>query len=107
MVYGATCVTSMIIDGNIMVSKARDNRSIVSRRRRTDHGESKAHTCDHKFGRDDKLLHIKNISGCAYCIGGVWKSHGALGDSKALGDVDFKRSVSSKPFTKITEIKSN
>lgn len=96
---GNTCVTTLIIYGNLVVSNFGDSRAVISRRSRDGDscaGEAEALTCDHKPGREDEREHIEKLGGSVTDYYGI--SHfGSITVSRVIGNGYMKKLVSSEP----------
>jgi len=101
---GSTCVTALIIDGNLVVSNAGDSRAVISRRTRDgDCSEAEALTCDHKPGREDERKRIEKLGGSVTDYSRISRV-GPLAVSRAIGDGFMKKLMSAEPETTIIEI---
>ncbi|KAL2549734.1 putative protein phosphatase 2C 2 [Forsythia ovata] len=97
---GTCCVTALIHEGNLVVSNAGDCRAVMSRG-----GDAEALTIDHRPSREDERERIESLGGYVDCCHGVWRVHGSLAVSRAIGDCHLKQWVISEPVTKILKIK--
>ncbi|XP_051121378.1 probable protein phosphatase 2C 30 [Andrographis paniculata] len=97
---GACCVTALIHKGDLLVSNAGDCRAVMSRG-----GAAEALTVDHRPSRVDERQRIEALGGYVdSCSGGVWRVHGSLAVSRALGDSHLKKWVIAEPETRLIKI---
>ncbi|GKU92141.1 hypothetical protein SLEP1_g5908 [Rubroshorea leprosula] len=97
---GTCCVTALIQRGDLVVSNAGDCRAVMSRG-----GVADAVTSDHQPSRQDERDRIEALGGYVDCCRGVWRVHGSLAVSRAIGDQFLKRWVIAEPETKVLKIK--
>ncbi|XP_022887147.1 probable protein phosphatase 2C 25 [Olea europaea var. sylvestris] len=96
---GTCCVTALIHRGNLVVSNAGDCRAVMSRV-----GEAQALTIDHRPCREDERERIESLGGYVDYCHGVWRVHGSLAVSRAIGDRHLKQWVTAEPVTKVVKI---
>jgi len=104
---GSTCVTALIIDGNLVVSNVGDSRAVICIKSSDgDGGEAQELTRDHKPDREDERKRIEELGGSVTDCRGVWRV-GTMAVSRAIGDRSMKTFLSAEPETKVIEIKSD
>ncbi|KAK8683637.1 hypothetical protein V6N13_039691 [Hibiscus sabdariffa] len=96
---GTCCVTALIRNRNLLVSNAGDCRAVLSRG-----GTAEALTSDHRPSREDERNRIHSLGGYVDLCRGVWRVHGSLAVSRAIGDHHLKPWVIAEPETKIVSI---
>ncbi|KAK4480699.1 hypothetical protein RD792_013781, partial [Penstemon davidsonii] len=96
---GTCCVTVLIHKGHIFVSNVGDCRAVMSQG-----GIEEALTLDHKPSLKDEKDRIKSLGGYVDCCHGVWRVHGSLAVSRAIGDRHLKQWVIAEPTTKVLKI---
>ncbi|PIM99224.1 Serine/threonine protein phosphatase [Handroanthus impetiginosus] len=96
---GTCCVTALIHKGDLVVSNAGDCRAVLSRG-----GIAEALTVDHRPSLDEERERIESLGGYVDCCRGVWRVHGSLAVSRAIGDRHLKQWVIAEPETKVFEI---
>ncbi|KAL2541768.1 putative protein phosphatase 2C 25 [Abeliophyllum distichum] len=96
---GTCCVTALIHEGSLIVSNAGDCRAVMSKR-----GVAKALTVDHRPSQKDERKRIENLGGYVDCCHGVWRVHGSLAVSRAIGDGHLKEWVTAEPTTEVFRI---
>lgn len=126
---GTCCVTALVHEGNLVVSNAGDCRAVMSRQ-----GVAKALTIDHRPSQKDERNRIENLvrilvfivfqsnslspieikieiiscfllqGGYVDCCHGVWRVHGSLAVSRAIGDSHLKEWVIAEPTTEVFRI---
>ncbi|KAK6122026.1 hypothetical protein DH2020_044233 [Rehmannia glutinosa] len=96
---GTCCVTALIHKGDLVVSNAGDCRAVMCRG-----GIAEALTVDHRPSRDDERERIESLGGYVDCTRGVWRVHGSLAVSRAIGDRHLKKWVIAEPDTKVIKI---
>ncbi|CAI9774914.1 unnamed protein product [Fraxinus pennsylvanica] len=96
---GTCCVTALVHEGNLVVSNAGDCRAVMSRQ-----GVAKALTVDHRPSQKDERNRIENLGGYVDCCHGVWRVHGSLAVSRAIGDGHLKEWVIAEPTTEVLRI---
>ncbi|KAK4385327.1 putative protein phosphatase 2C 25 [Sesamum angolense] len=96
---GTCCVTALIHKGDLVVSNAGDCRAVMSRG-----GVAEPLTVDHRPSLDDERERIESLGGYVDCCRGVWRVHGSLAVSRAIGDRHLKEWVIAEPATKVFKI---
>ncbi|KAL3650285.1 hypothetical protein CASFOL_006688 [Castilleja foliolosa] len=96
---GACCVSALIHKGNLVVSNAGDCRAVMSRG-----GVAEALTIDHRPSLVEEKERIESLGGYVDCTRGVWRVHGSLAVSRAIGDRHLKKWVIAEPATRVTKI---
>ncbi|KAL0402927.1 UNVERIFIED_CONTAM: putative protein phosphatase 2C 25 [Sesamum radiatum] len=96
---GTCCVTALIHKGDLVVSNAGDCRAVMCRG-----GVAEALTVDHRPSLNDERERIENLGGYVDCCRGVWRVHGSLAVSRAIGDRHLKQWVIAEPATKVLKI---
>ncbi|KAK6932996.1 PPM-type phosphatase-like domain, partial [Dillenia turbinata] len=99
---GTCCVTALIYKGNLVVSNAGDCRAVMCRG-----GVAEALTTDHRPSRKDERSRIESLGGYVDCCNWVWRIHGSLAVSRAIGDRHLKQWVIAEPETKILRIQQD
>ncbi|XP_068660856.1 probable protein phosphatase 2C 74 [Aristolochia californica] len=89
---GACAATLLIKGGEVMVANAGDCRVVLSRK-----GVAYALTTDHRPDREDERIRIENSGGYVNSHNGVWRVHGSLAISRAIGDSHMKDWIISEP----------
>ncbi|KAG9444399.1 hypothetical protein H6P81_015739 [Aristolochia fimbriata] len=89
---GACAATVLIKDGELVVSNVGDCRVVLSRKR-----VAHALTSDHRPDREDERVRIENSGGYVNNQNGVWRVHGTLAISRAIGDSHMKDWIISEP----------
>ncbi|KAI3470898.1 hypothetical protein Pfo_027561 [Paulownia fortunei] len=97
---GTCCVTALIHKGDLVVSNAGDCRAVMCRG-----GVAEALTVDHKPSLDDERERIESLGGYVDCCHGVWRVHGSLAVSRAIGDRHLKKWVTAEPATRVFKIR--
>lgn len=97
---GSCCVTALVHKGDLVVSNAGDCRAVMSRG-----GVAEALTVDHRPSLDEERERIESLGGYVDCCHGVWRVHGSLAVSRAIGDRHLKQWVVAEPATKIFKIR--
>jgi protein phosphatase 1L len=97
---GTCCVTAFIHQGDLVVSNAGDCRAVLCQG-----GDAEALTVDHRPSLDDERERIESLGGYVDCYHGVWRVHGSLAISRAIGDGHLKKWVIAEPATKVFKIK--
>ncbi|GFP97662.1 probable protein phosphatase 2c 25 [Phtheirospermum japonicum] len=96
---GACCVSALIHKGDLVVSNAGDCRAVMSRG-----GVAEALTVDHRPSLDGEKERIERLGGYVDCTRGVWRVHGSLAVSRAIGDRHLKKWVIAEPATRVIKI---
>lgn len=99
---GTCCVTTLIEQGDIVVSNLGDCRAVLCRG-----GVAEALTIDHKAGREDERNRIEEKGGYVDIHHGVWRIQGTLSVSRSIGDKHLKDWVSADPDTKVLPLTSD
>ncbi|WJX37245.1 protein-serine/threonine phosphatase [Trifolium repens] len=99
---GSCCVTTLIKNGNLIVSNAGDCRAVIS-----SGGVAEALTSDHKPSRIDEKERIETQGGYVDMCRGVWRIQGSLAVSRSIGDRHMKQYVIAEPETKVVRIESH
>ncbi|KAJ6348742.1 hypothetical protein OIU77_006338 [Salix suchowensis] len=89
---GACAATVLLKDGELHVANAGDCRVVLSR-----NGVADVLTNDHRVNREDERLRIENSGGFLHCRNGIWRVHGSLAVSRAIGDLHLKQWIISDP----------
>ncbi|KAL6581234.1 hypothetical protein OROMI_007157 [Orobanche minor] len=97
---GTCCVTALIHKGDLVVSNAGDCRAVMCRG-----GVAEALTVDHRPSLHDEKERIESLGGYVDCTRGVWRVHGSLAVSRAIGDRHLKKWVIAEPETRVIKIK--
>ncbi|KAJ6762177.1 PROTEIN PHOSPHATASE 2C [Salix koriyanagi] len=92
---GACAATVLLKDGELHVANAGDCRVVLSR-----NGVADVLTNDHRVNREDERLRIENSGGFLHCRNGIWRVHGSLAVSRAIGDLHLKQWIISDPEIK-------
>ena len=82
---GSTCVVAVIRNNTLTVANAGDSRAVLCRR-----GEAVALSRDHKPQDEDERARIQNAGGFVQ----EGRVNGSLALSRAIGDLEYKRSTS-------------
>ncbi|GFP87807.1 probable protein phosphatase 2c 25 [Phtheirospermum japonicum] len=93
---GTCCVTALIHKGDLVVSNVGDCRAVMSLG-----GVAETLTADHRPSLLYERKRIQNLGGYLDCSHGVWRVHGSLAVSRAIGDGHLKEWVIAKPETKV------
>ena len=102
---GSTCVVAVVRGNTLTVANAGDSRAVLSRR-----GEAAALSRDHKPADEDERARIQNAGGFVQ----EGRVNGSLALSRAIGDLEYKRSktlpaheqiVTAHPEITVTELK--
>ncbi|XP_019424992.1 PREDICTED: probable protein phosphatase 2C 25 isoform X2 [Lupinus angustifolius] len=96
---GSCCVTTLIRNGNLIVSNVGDCRAVISRG-----GVAEALTSDHRPSREDERERIETQGGYIDIYHGVWRIEGSLAVSRGIGDRHLKQWVIAEPETKVFRI---
>ncbi|KAI8005979.1 putative protein phosphatase 2C 30 [Camellia lanceoleosa] len=96
---GTCSVTTLIHNGNLVVSNAGDCRAVLSRG-----GVAEALTDDHRPSRKDERDRIENQGGYMDCCNRVWRIQGSLAVSRVFGDRHLKQCVVAEPETTLLRI---
>ncbi|CAL0309668.1 unnamed protein product [Lupinus luteus] len=96
---GSCCVTTLIKNGNLIVSNVGDCRAIISRG-----GVAEALTSDHRPSREDERQRIETQGGYVDIFHGVWRIQGSLAVSRGIGDRHLKQWVIAEPETTMLRI---
>ncbi|PIN23482.1 Serine/threonine protein phosphatase [Handroanthus impetiginosus] len=97
---GTCCVTALIRKGDVVMSNAGDCRAVMCRG-----GVAEALTVDHKPSLHEERQRIENLGGYVDCSHGVWRVHGSLAVTRAIGDRHLKEWVIAEPATKVFKIR--
>ncbi|KAL7107632.1 hypothetical protein ACP275_06G067000 [Erythranthe tilingii] len=97
---GTCCVTALIHKGDLVVSNAGDCRAVMSRK-----GVAEVITVDHRPSLVDERERIEKSGGYVDCCRGVWRVHGSLAVTRAIGDRHLKEWVIAEPETKVYKIR--
>ncbi|WOL01582.1 putative protein phosphatase 2C 74 [Canna indica] len=92
---GACAATVLVKEGELHAANVGDCRVVMSR-----NGVAEALTEDHRAAREDERERIENSGGLMTCRNGVWRVHGSLAVSRAIGDLSMKQWIISEPDTK-------
>ncbi|XP_030523045.1 probable protein phosphatase 2C 2 [Rhodamnia argentea] len=96
---GACAASVLLKDGRFHVANVGDCRVVLCR-----NGVANALTRDHRVSREDERLRIENSGGFVHSRNGVWRVHGSLTISRAIGDLHLKEWVISEPEIKTCRI---
>ncbi|KAJ6291677.1 hypothetical protein OIU76_023709 [Salix suchowensis] len=99
---GACAATVLLKDGELHVANAGDCRVVLSR-----NGGADVLTNDHRVNREDERLRIENSGGFLHCRNGIWRVHGSLAVSRAIGDLHLKQWIISDPEIKRVPLTSD
>uniref|UniRef100_A0A6N2ML71 PPM-type phosphatase domain-containing protein n=1 Tax=Salix viminalis TaxID=40686 RepID=A0A6N2ML71_SALVM len=99
---GACAATVLLKDGEFHVANAGDCRVVLSR-----NGVADVLTNDHRVNREDERLRIENYGGFLHCRNGIWRVHGSLAVSRAIGDLHLKQWIISDPEIKRVPLTSD
>ncbi|XP_015888481.3 probable protein phosphatase 2C 74 [Ziziphus jujuba] len=99
---GACAASVLLKEGELHVANVGDCKVVMSR-----NGEADALTSDHRLTREDERLRIENSGGFVHCRNGVWRVHGSLAVSRAIGDQHLKQWVISEPEIKKLQLTSD
>lgn len=97
---GTCCVTALVHKGDLVVSNTGDCRAVMS-----SGGVAEALTVDHRPSLDEERERIESLGGYVDCCHGVWRVHGSLAVTRAIGDRHLKQWVVAEPATKIFKIR--
>ncbi|XP_042028818.1 probable protein phosphatase 2C 25 [Salvia splendens] len=97
---GTCCLTALVHKGDLVVSNTGDCRAVMSRG-----GVAEALTVDHRPSLVEERERIESLGGYVDCCHGVWRVHGSLAVSRAIGDRHLKEWVVAEPETKIFKIR--
>ncbi|XP_020518950.1 probable protein phosphatase 2C 74 isoform X1 [Amborella trichopoda] len=89
---GACVATAFLSNGELHVANAGDCRVVLSSK-----GTAYPLTSDHRVEREDERIRIENSGGFVDCVNGVWRIHGSLAVSRAIGDTYLKEWVIANP----------
>ncbi|GAV59377.1 PP2C domain-containing protein [Cephalotus follicularis] len=89
---GACAASALLKDGQLHVANVGDCKVVLSKK-----GIAHALTNDHRLSREDERQRIENSGGFVNCRNGVWRVHGSLAVSRAIGDMHLKDWVISEP----------
>ncbi|XP_078435347.1 putative protein phosphatase 2C 53 [Wolffia australiana] len=96
---GASCVTALIVNGDVVISNAGDCRAVLSSA-----GAAEALTSDHRPSREDERDRIESLGGYVdFCHGSV-RVNGSLAVSRGIGDGHLKQWVIAEPETRVFAI---
>ncbi|KAI3417451.1 PPM-type phosphatase domain-containing protein [Psidium guajava] len=96
---GACAASVLLKDGHLHAANVGDCRVVLCRK-----GVADALTRDHRVSREDERLRIENSGGFVHRRNGVWRIHGSLAISRAIGDLHLKEWVISEPEIKTRRI---
>ncbi|KAF8025452.1 hypothetical protein BT93_F2324 [Corymbia citriodora subsp. variegata] len=96
---GACAASVLLKDGHLHVANVGDCRVVLCRK-----GVADALTRDHQVSREDERLRIENSGGFVHSRNGVWRVHGSLAISRAIGDLHLKEYIISEPEIKTCRI---
>ncbi|CAK7328839.1 unnamed protein product [Dovyalis caffra] len=99
---GACAASVLLKDGELHVANVGDCRVVLSR-----NGVADVLTMDHRVSREDERLRIENSGGFLHCRNGIWRVHGCLAVSRAIGDQHLKEWVISEPEIKKVPLTSD
>ncbi|KAF9670530.1 hypothetical protein SADUNF_Sadunf13G0078600 [Salix dunnii] len=99
---GACAASVLLKDGELHVANVGDCRVVLSR-----NGIADALTVDHRASREDERLRIENSGGYLHCRNGIWRVHGSLAVSRAIGDRHLKEWIISEPEIKRVPLTSD
>ncbi|KAI4321214.1 hypothetical protein MLD38_034622 [Melastoma candidum] len=93
---GACVASALLKDGQLYVANLGDCRVVLCR-----NGVAEALTTDHRVDREDERLRVENSGGFVHNRNGVWRVHGSLAISRAIGDLHLKEYIISEPDIRI------
>lgn len=99
---GACAASVLLRDGELHVANVGDCRVVLSR-----NGVADVLTIDHRVSREDERLRIENSGGFLHCRNGIWRVHGSLAVSRAIGDQHLKEWIISEPEIKRVPLTSD
>ncbi|KAI6691331.1 hypothetical protein NL676_028159 [Syzygium grande] len=99
VVSGACAASVLLKDGHLHVANVGDCRVVLCRK-----GVADTLTRDHQVSQEDERLRIENSGGFVYSRNGVWRVHGSLAISRAIGDSHLKEWIISDPEIKTCQI---
>lgn len=99
---GACAATVLLKDGELHAANAGDCRVVLSR-----NGVADVLTIDHRVNREDERLRIENSGGFLHCRNGIWRVHGSIAVSRAIGDLHLKEWIISEPEIKRVPLTSD
>lgn len=99
---GACAASVLLKDGELHVANVGDCRVVLSR-----NGVADVLTIDHRVSREDERLRIENSGGFLHCRNGIWRVHGSLAVSRAIGDQHLKEWIISEPEIKRVPLTSD
>ncbi|KAI4389367.1 hypothetical protein MLD38_001598 [Melastoma candidum] len=99
---GACVASALLKDGQLYVANLGDCRVVLCRNE-----VAEALTTDHRVGREDERLRIENVGGFVHNRNGVWRVHGSLAVSRAIGDLHLKEYIISEPDIRIIRLDSD
>lgn len=99
VVSGACAASVLLKDGHLHVANVGDCRVVLCRK-----GVADALTRDHQVSQEDERLRIENSGGFVHSRNGVWRVHGSLAISRAIGDLHLKEWIISEPEIKMCRI---
>ncbi|KAL9262438.1 putative protein phosphatase 2C 30, partial [Drosera capensis] len=87
------CASSVLLkDGALHVANVGDCRVVLSR-----NGVADRLTNDHNLSWQEERSRIEDLGGYVDCHNGVWRVQGSLAVSRAIGDLNLKKWISSEP----------
>ncbi|KAK9270852.1 hypothetical protein L1049_026438 [Liquidambar formosana] len=102
-VSSGACASSVLLkDGELHVANVGDCRVVLSRK-----GVAYTLTNDHRLTREDERSRIESSGGFVHCRNGVWRVHGSLAISRAIGDQHLKKWIISEPEIKKLRLSSD
>lgn len=99
---GACAASVLLKDGELHAANVGDCRVVLSR-----NGIADVLTNDHRVSREDERLRIENSGGFLHCRNGIWRVHGSLAVSRAIGDRHLKEWIISEPEIKRVPLTSD
>ncbi|KAJ6433715.1 hypothetical protein OIU84_017419 [Salix udensis] len=99
---GACAASVLLKDGELHAANVGDCRVVLSR-----NGIADVLTNDHRASREDERLRIENSGGFLHCRNGIWRVHGSLAVSRAIGDRHLKEWIISEPEIKRVPLTSD
>ncbi|GAB2232287.1 hypothetical protein Droror1_Dr00011319 [Drosera rotundifolia] len=92
-VGSGACATSVLFkDGALHVANLGDCRVVLSR-----NGVADRLTNDHNLSWQEERSRVEDLGGYVDCHNGVWRVQGSLAVSRAIGDLNLKKWISSEP----------
>jgi len=89
---GTTCLTALILQGKLYISNIGDSTAFIVRR-----NQSMQVTVDHTPKREDEFKRIEKLGGVVLPVGRSMRVEGVLSVSRAIGDIKYKKFVTSDP----------